>query len=506
MGFLLGYDAGSSSVKAAILDAETGCVVAAASSPQGELEIDSPRPGWAEQDPELWWEHLKRATRLLREESGADLGYVKAVGISYQMHGLVVVGRDLKPLRPSIIWCDSRAVALGEKAFFGIGEATCRERLLNSPGNFTATRLAWVKENEPDVFRLIHKMMLPGDYLAMRMTGEVATTDSGLSEMMLWDFGEEKVADAVMEYLGISPQLLPETRPIFSVQGEITPATAEELGLAPGTPVSYRAGDQLNNAFALKVMDPGEIAVNAGTSGVVYGVEDVRRGDALSRVNVFLHVNHEAGHQRYGVLLCVNGTGILNRWLKRNLAMPGRAVDYGDMNELAASAPVGSDGLAVLPYGNGAERTLENRNPGASIHGLDFNLHTRAHLLRAAQEGIVFALVYGMEIMRDMGMEVETARAGYANMFRSPLFADAFAAATGAALEIYETDGAQGAARGAGLGAGIYGKDEEAFAGLKLLRIVEPDEKSCGAYEEAYARWRDILTGVLERTREAEDG
>jgi xylulokinase len=498
MGYLLGYDAGSSSIKATLLDVDTGEVAASAASPARELEIEAAQTGWAEQDPEIWWRHLVLATAMIRERSGADMRAVEAVGISYQMHGLVVVDRGLRALRPAIIWCDSRAVPLGEKAFRGMGEDACLGRLLNSPGNFTASRLAWVKENQPDIYAEIYKMMLPGDYLAMCMTGEVVTTPSGLSEMILWDFKEEREAGMVLDYYGISPELLPEVAPTFSVQGELTGAAAEELGLTPGTPVSYRAGDQPNNAFSLKVLDPGEVATTAGTSGVIYGVTDRPRCDPESRVNIFIHVNSSKDQPRYGVLLCINGTGILNQWLRTNLTAGGGKQDYGIMNEEAASAPAGCEGLLVLPYGNGAERTLADRNIGASIHGLDLNIHTRAHLLRAAQEGIVFALNYGLEIMRGMGLEVATARAGETNMFLSPLFGQTFATVTGMAVELYDTDGSQGAARGAGLGAGIYTNVEEAYAGLRRVKVVEPDSRLAGVYEEAYARWREVLASYLD--------
>ncbi len=505
MGYLLGYDAGSSSVKAALLEAETGRVVATAASPARELIINSPSSGWAEQDPETWWEHLKRATAIIGERSAGALRDVKAVGISYQMHGLVVVDRDLEPLRPSIIWCDSRAASIGEEAFGCIGAETCLRRLLNSPGNFTASKMKWVKDNESDLFKRIYKMMLPGEYLAMKMTGEAVTTPCGLSEMILWDFAAEGPADILLEHYGISPELLPDLRPTFSSQGEITPAAAGELGLAAGTPVSYRAGDQPNNAFSLEVLDPGEVAATAGTSGVVYGVTSSAESDPLSRVNVFVHVNHSARDPRYGVLLCVNGTGILNHWLKNNLRGAGGLLDYPDLNELAASAPAGCEGLSVLPYGNGAERTLGNRSIGASVHGLDLNLHTRAHLLRAAQEGIAFALNYGLEIMRGMGIEVEKVRAGKTNMFLSPLFGEVFSAVTGASVELYDTDGAQGAARGAGVGAGVYRDIREAYAGLEKLKVIEPDRDTEGTYREAYSRWLGILTAELHRTGEGED-
>lgn len=499
-GYLLGYDVGSTSVKATLLDAESGKAVASAASPSRELEIEAPRPGWAEQDPEVWWEHIKKATRLIREEFQADLGGVKAIGISYQMHGLVIVDKALKALRPSIIWCDSRAVSIGEGAFSNIGEKVCQEHLLNSPGNFTASKLRWIRDNQPDIYERIHKMMLPGDYIAMRMTGEVRTTPSGLSEMILWDYVEADIARLVLDYYDISPDLLPEVAPTFSVQGELTRDAAEELGLGPGVVVSYRAGDQLNNSFSLGVLDPGEAAATAGTSGVVYGVYDRPIYDPRSRVNTFIHVNHGEKNPRYGILLCVNGTGILNSWLRSILATGDEPLDFDLMNGMAASVPVGSEGLVILPYGNGAERSLENRNLGASIHGLDFNAHGGAHLMRAAQEGIVFALNYGMGIMEEIGMEISSVRAGLTNMFLSPLFAEAFANTTGAAVELYDTDGSQGAARGAGLGCGIYQSIEEALEGLESLQAVEPDSRLVTAYGESYANWRGILDTRLERT------
>jgi xylulokinase len=497
-GYLLGYDAGSSSIKATLLEAETGIVVAGASSPRGEFEINAPQPGWAEQDAELWWENLKMATAAMRTRHGIEFREIKAIGISYQMHGLVVVDKSLKPLRPSIIWCDSRAASIGEHAFSGIGREICLGRLLNSPGNFTASRLKWLSDNETDTYDLIHKVMLPGDYLAMKMTGEVATTPSGLSEMILWDYVEEKAASLVLDYFGIPPDLLPRVTPTFSMQGELSGEAAEELGLREGTPVCYRAGDQPNNAFSLKVLEPGEVAATAGTSGVIYGVSDRPQCDSRSRVNTFLHVNHLTEEPRYGVLLCVNGTGILYQWLRKNMVGSGGSLDYTSMNELAASAPVGSGGLVFLPYGNGAERTLEDRNIGASLHNLDLNNHGRAHILRAAQEGVIFALNYGLEIMRGMGFDVRTIRAGETNMFLSPLFGEIFANVTGATVELYDTDGSQGAARGAGLGAGIYKNMEEAFVGLRKVGAIEPDPELEETYTGAYQRWYKVLKTLME--------
>jgi xylulokinase len=496
MALLLGYDVGSSSVKASLMDAQTGKLLASATSPDKELEIIAKQAGWAEQHPDTWWEHVKRATAQIKGKAQFSPADIKAIGISYQMHGLVCVDKNQQVLRPSIIWCDSRAVQIGADAAKKIGAAKCLRRLFNLPGNFTASKLKWVKDNEPKLYAKIDKMMLPGDYVAMKMTGDIKTTPSGLSEGIMWDFEKDELAEFVLKNYGISTDLVAETVPTFSVQGELTAAAASELGLAAGTPVSYRGGDQPNNALSLSVLKPGEIAVTAGTSGVVYGVTDKKNYDKKSRVNVFVHVNHAAKKPRYGVLLCLNGTGILNSWLKHNF-VGGAGLDYPQMNELAATVPVGSEGLVILPYGNGAERTLENRNIGASVHGWNFNIHKQAHFLRAAQEGIVFALNYGLEIMRDMGIRLKTVKAGNANMFLSPLFAEAFATISGATVELYNTDGSQGAARGAGIGAGLYKKPEDAFIGLEPVRKVAPNKKLTAGYKKAYQLWESFLKQQL---------
>ena len=489
--YLLGYDIGSSSVKASIVEVESGRCVASAFYPKNEAPIIALQVGWAEQHPEDWWQYLKQATAEVVASSKVCSTDIASIGISYQMHGLVCVDRQGTPLRPAIIWCDSRAVPYGERAFESIGRDRCFERLLNSPGNFTASKLAWVKEHEPDVFERIDKVMLPGDYIALRLTGEACTTVSGLSEAMLWDFYGNSISRDVMEYYGFSESIIPPIRSTFAPQGELTATAAAELGLAAGTPVAYRAGDQPNNALSLGVFNPGEIASTAGTSGVVYGVSDQINHDPLSRVNAFAHVNHTAQQTRLGMLLCLNGVGILNSWMRRTV-LPAE-MSYAAMNDLAASVPIGAEGVSVLPFGNGAERVLENRAPGCSIHGLNFNIHNRAHLLRAAQEGIAFSFKYGIEIMEQMGMEVSKIHAGHANMFLSPLFRQILANVTGGTIELYDTDGSIGAARGAGIGVGIYRNTDEAFASLQRIAVIEPSSRETEVTKGAYERWRGFL-------------
>ncbi len=500
--FLLGYDIGSSSVKASLVDAESGKCVASAFYPKTEAPILSRQPGWAEQDPDAWWEYLKAATAEVLAITGGnglqarpDRAPIAAIGISYQMHGLVCVGKDGRPLCPAIIWCDSRAVPYGQKAFRALGEEWCLKHLLNSPGNFTAAKLAWVKENEPELFARIHKIMLPGDYIAMRLTGECCTTVSGLSEGMMWDFAENRPALELLDYYGFDPAILPEIRPTFFEQGRVSAAAASELGIPAGVPVCYRAGDQPNNALSLNVLNPGEIAATAGTSGVVYGVLGSVNYDPLSRVNTFAHVNHTVEDPRLGVLLCINGTGILNSWMRRNVAFDG--MTYPGMNALAKESPIGSRGISILPFGNGAERMLGNAAPGCSFHGIDFNRHGRGDLLRAAQEGIVFSFQYGIEVMQAMGMKIDRIHAGNANMFLSEIFRETLASVSDTTIELYDTDGSVGAARGAGLGAGIYASPAEAFSTLERLALVEPASDR-RPYQDAYALWRDRLQNTVD--------
>lgn len=488
--YLLGFDVGSSSVKASLVDAETGQMAATAFFPEKEAPIKAVKAGWAEQDPEMWWMNAKLSLKKIMADAGATGEDIKAVGISYQMHGLVCVDKNHNALRDSIIWCDSRAVPYGDKAFNDLGSEKCLGHLLNSPGNFTAAKLAWVKENEPEVFDNIYKVMLPGDYIAMKLSGEINTTISGLSEGMMWDFKEKRPAKFLFDYFGFSEDVIAPIVPTFAVQSEVSAAAAAETGLKEGTPISYRAGDQPNNALSLNVFNPGEIASTAGTSGVVYGVLGDVNYDSKSRVNTFAHVNYTTELDRLGVLLCINGTGILNAWVHRNITPD---LSYAEMNDLAAQAPIGADGVTISPFGNGAERVLENREVGCQIKGVNFNKHNRAHIVRAAQEGIVFSFCYGMEIMRQMGMDIKKIHAGKANMFLSPLFRDTLASTSGATIELLETDGSVGAAKGAGIGCGMYKDNVEAFSTLKKIAVIEPDNTKAQQYKDAYEKWKAEL-------------
>ncbi|MFZ4398731.1 MAG: xylulokinase [Bacteroidales bacterium] len=492
---LLGYDIGSSSIKASLIDASSGKCIAKAQYPENEMKINAPQPGWAEQHPELWWEYIGIVTKMILNHSGVDANNIKAIGISYQMHGLVLVDREQKVLRPSIIWCDSRAVPYGEKAFKEIGEEKCLENLLNSPGNFTASKLKWVKENEPDIYKKIYKMLLPGDYIAMKLTGEFKTTSAGLSEAILWNFKEEGRANVLLDYYGIDKAKTAEITPIMGIQGKVNKTASELLGIPEGIPVAYRSGDQPNNALSLNVLQPGEVAATAGTSGVVYGVSDKILFDPASRINTFIHVNHTAENPRYGVMLCINGCGILYSWIRK---MFGSNYSYNELNLKAEKANVGSDGLIFIPFGNGSERMLENKIVNAGMMNLNFNIHGENEVIRSAIEGIAFSFAYGMRILNTTSVETKVIKAGNANLFLCPVFRQTLADATDSVIELYDTDGACGAAIGAGIGSGIYHSAEVAFKNLNIIDITKPDVTTNEKTKLAHENWIAVLEKQLK--------
>lgn len=490
---LLGIDIGTSFIKVSVVDADTQQSIASAQHPETETPITSLQPGWAEQSPEMWWNHTVEAIRKLNATNKFDPKDIAAIGISYQMHGLVVVDKHQKVLRDSIIWCDSRAVEIGEKALHGIGEDICASSLLNSPGNFTASKLAWVKKSEPEIYKQIDKIMLPGDFIAMKLTGEITTTSSALSEGILWDFKRDSISKEVMQHFGFEDSLIPEVRDLFSPHGTLLPAVAKQLGINENAEVTYKAGDQPNNALSLNVLQPGEVAANAGTSGVIYAVTDKLLSDQFSRVNSFVHVNHATDKKRIGVLLCINGAAIMYSWAKK---VCGESLSYKEMDAQASKIKPGSDGLFVLPFGNGAERMLQNKMVDAHFNNIDLNKHTKAHIFRAVQEGIAFAFRYGLDIMRENDLHPTIIRAGKANLFLSDVFIQSFVNTTGVSIELYENDGSVGAALGAGMGAGIYRSYGNAYTKFKPLQEFVPNNVSL--YDTLYKEWKTLLESHLK--------
>ena len=489
---LLGIDLGTSFIKVSVVDSQTGKRIITSQYPDKEAEIVSHKRGWAEQDPAIWWQNTKKAILQTNRSGLYNPKNIGAIGIAYQMHGLVIVDKNQKPVRNSIIWCDSRAVDIGNEAFDELNSKGFLKSHLNSPGNFTASKLAWVKSNEPEVYKQVYKFMLPGDFLSMCLTKKINSNPSSISEGILWDFEKNNLSDTLLSYYGIEQSLVPEIQPVFSNYGTLDGVVAQELGLSENVIVSYKSGDQPNNALSLGVVNAGEVAATAGTSGVIYAVTDNLIYDKESRVNSFAHVNHSKNQNNIGVLLCINGTGIQNSWIKK---MTAKGLGYDEINNAASKIAIGSEGVIVLPFGNGAERMLNNKTVGACIENLDLVRHQESHIWRAVQEGIAYSFRYGLDIIRENNINPTIIKAGYANMFLSPLFQQSFANVTQVPVELYESDGSVGAALGAGIGANIFKDKKEAFSGLSKIKTIEPIKEE--VYEELYRNWKRSLNQKL---------
>ena len=493
--YYLGLDIGSSSVKAALVEISSGKSIGVVQEPSEEMSMFAPKNGWAEQKPEDWWLHTCNAIARLKQQYNVSRTQIKGIGISYQMHGLVLVDKSGKVLRKSIIWCDSRAVDIGNNAFKEIGEDVCTTHLLNSPANFTASKLKWVQQHEPEIYNQIYKFMLPGDYIAFKFSNKINTTISGLSEGIFWDFKKQKIADFLFDSYGINTSLVPDIVDTFGEQSKVDKKGEQQSGIAAGTPIYYRAGDQPNNALSLNVFHPGEVAATGGTSGVVYAVTNTLSVKESSRVNNFAHVNYQKGSSvRIGKLLCINGAGIQYRWLLNNLALSS----YEEMNTLASEIPVGSDGVCLIPFGNGAERMLNNKEIGTRIVNMNLNNHHKGHICRAALEGIAFSFVYGMEILKSDGIDASVIRAGNDNLFRSEIFANTVATLIEQEIEIFNTTGAIGAARAANLHTGDFESFGKSIMDNDHVMTYMPFKEK-QPYIDAFKNWKKELELTLRK-------
>lgn len=495
MKYLLGFDIGSSSIKAALVNAETGKTVAVTSAPDKEMPIGAPQSGFAEQDPEMWWRYVCQCARQLMAAHPEARDAIQAIGLAYQMHGLVVVDKAGQVLRPSIIWCDSRAVGAGEEILEHLDADYFLNSHYNYPGNFTFSKLHWVQQNQPDLFDKVHKIMLPGDYIAFKMTGEIRSSITGLSEGIMWDFEKNTADRALFDQCGMDPDLIPEHQPSFTTQGQVSGPAAKDLGISAGVPVSYRSGDQPNNAWSLHVNEPGIMAGTGGTSGVLYGISENPVIDHSQRTNAFAHVNYTQDKPRIGTLLCINGAGILYSWIRQITGL-GK-VNYPDLEKRAQRIHPGAEGISILPFGNGAERMLQNKPVGAHISGLDFNRHGQDHLIRAGLEGIGFAFYYGYEIMEELGMASRILRVGNDNLFQSRIFSSLLSSLSGLTIEVRRATGAVGAALGAGVGSGYYKSPDEALSSQEIVEIIEPDHDLSEIYQEFYQNWKSLLLQKL---------
>lgn len=470
----LGIDVGTSSVKVSIVG-EDGVILASATAPaSSERAINSPNPNWAEQNPEDWWEDAQQAILNLPLEARLQ---VEAIGIAYQMHGLVLVDSQFQPVRPSIIWCDGRNIQESQILAESLGLDALENRLLNKPGTLTLAKLAWVAEHEPETLAKAHTFGLPGDFIAYKLTGEWSTTKSGYSEMVGWDFGASIPFEEGFRKAGWKLPL-PEARPNLEEGAPIQKVIAEKLGLPPSARVTYRAGDQPNNAFGLGVLQQGETAISAGTSGVLYGIGDSSPG-LHEGINRFLHVNSQIG-----VLMCLNGVGSALAFARRTWF---QNQSYEALSELASQANP-ENCPYFFPFGNGAERILSER-AFSGFTELDFNRHNLPELARSVFEGIAFAYRLGSEKMEKAGCLSKVVNGTESGLLKSSFFAQLLANELQVELILSEGDGSTAAARGAALG---IKKILPKPAPLKRYLPTSP------ANHERFSHWHKILEKFLQ--------
>ena len=320
----------------------------------------------------------------------------------------------------------------------------------------------------------------------------MTTTKTGLSEGMLWDYKNNSVADFLLKYYEIDSSLIPKIVPTFGFQCKLNKKGSSECGLLEDIPIYYRAGDQPNNALSLNVLNPGEIAATAGTSGVVFAVTDNVKTNESERINNFLHVNINNSIS-LGKLLCINGAGIQYAKLKNELNINS----YDEMNKLSSVVEVGSKQLTYLPFGNGSERMLNNINVGSKMLNFDINIHKKEHVIRATLEGIAFAFVYGMQILINDGVKPKVIRAGNDNLFKSKVFGETISTLINTDIEIYETTGAFGAARAVDLRNRDFNKFENNIIENDFLRTFSP-QPNLNDYKNAYNLWVEKLELTLK--------
>ena len=490
----LGIDLGTSFLKLQVIDA-AGAAVAAAGAP---VPLRVPRPGWAEQDPAAWWAALGAACRDLFAPGRVDPRSIAAIGLSGQMHGAVFLDDQGAGLRPCLIWMDARTTAQVAQ----IAERVPRATLIGITGNapntsFTATKVLWIQQHEPEVYARTRHILLPKDYLRLRLTGTYATDVSDASATLLFDLARRDWSPTLLDAFGIHPALLPPVHESVAPTGTITPEAAAATGLIAGTPVVAGGGDAECSAFGLGLAgdaaSAGAALTSIGTSGQVFAVTDRPVIDPQGRIHSLCHVVPDRWH----VMGAILAGGVALRWLRDILTPPGGPPpDYDTLTEEAAQVAAGADGLIFLPYLQG-ERT-PHMDPQA--RGVFFGLrldHTRAHLVRAVLEGVAFALRDGLEVVRELDIaptEVRVAGGGASSALWRQIQRDIFALPVrtiGA-----DHGGAYGAALLAAVGAGVFAGAAGASRAIPLGARSDPDPAQVATYEAVYRRYRRLYPAL----------
>jgi xylulokinase len=488
MAFVLGIDVSTTATKAVLVD-EAGAVRAIGTA---DYDFLSPRPLWSEQRPELWWDGTQVAVRAALSGAGVRAEDVAAVGLTGQMHGLVLLDRDEQVLRPAILWNDQRTAAECEL----IRQLVGPERLIQITGNdaltgFTAPKLVWVRDHEPEVWARVAHVLLPKDYVRLKLTGVHAVDVADGAGTLLFDLAQRTWSPEVTGALGIDPAWLPPTFEGPAVTGALSAAGAAATGLLAGTPVVAGGGDQAANGIGLGVIGPGTTALSLGTSGVVFAPTDRPIFDPLGRVHAFCHAVPGRWHFM-SVMLSAAGS---LRWFRDTLA-PGAA--FGELAAAAGEVPAGSDGLVFLPYLSGERSPYPDPAARAAFVGLTLG-HDRRHLTRAVLEGVAFGLRDGLDLMIGAGMAAPAQIRASGGGIASPLWRQILADVLDA--EIATVNTTEGAASGAALlaavGAGWYRDVESAVAALVVATPSADPGPDVGRYAQLHAIYRDLYPALV---------
>ena len=488
MPYLLGLDVSTTATKALLIDGD-GTVVGVAAA---EYAYETPRPLWCEQDPALWWDGAVQSIRAVLKQSGIAAEEIAAVGLTGQMHGLVLLDAKGQVLRPALLWNDQRTAAECDEIRRRVG----RDRLIERTGNdaltgFTAPKLLWVRNHEPEIYDRIAHVLLPKDYVRYRLTGEPATDKAGAAGTLLLDLRRRDWSEDILDALAIPTGWLPPTHEGPVVTGTLSDEAAKATGLAAGTPVVAGGGDQAAGAVGVGAVREGIVSLVLGTSGVVFATSNEPFVEPEGRLHAFCHAVPGRWHLM-GVMLSAAGS---LRWFRDTLA-PG--VSFDDLLAPAAEVAPGSDGLRFLPYLTGERTPHPDPLARGAFVGLTVR-HTRAHLARAVLEGIAFGLRDGFELMREAGLptpdEVRVSGGGA----QSPLWRQILADVLGADLvTVNTTEGAAfGAALLAGVGAGAWADvDAATDATVRVTGHTSPRPEAVARYEAAYASYRALYPAL----------
>ncbi|MFL6335582.1 MAG: xylulokinase [Pyrinomonadaceae bacterium] len=496
---LLGIDVGTGGSRALVVD-ESGRVVASATVEHEPFA--SPRTGWAEQDARDWWRASEAAVREVLQADGVSAEEIACVGLTGQMHGAVLLDERDEPLRPSIIWCDVRT----HEQCRALTEQVGAERLIQLVSNpalegFTLPKMLWVREREPEVWGRVRSVLLPKDYVRLRLTGEKATDVADASGTLLFDVTHRKWSDEMLELAGLDRSLLPRAFESSEITGRVSAEGAKATGLLEGTPVVAGAGDQAAGAVGMGIVRPGAVSATIGTSGVVFAATDRPALDPKGRVHTFCH----AVPERWHVLGVSQGAGLSLRWFRDQFgagADDGRD-PYERLGEEADTVPPGADGVLWAPYLMGERTPHLDPHARAALVGLNAS-HRRAHVVRAILEGVAFSLRDTFTIFEEMGVPVESIRLGGGGA-RSRVWRQIQADVYGREVELVEAD--EGAAYGAALLAGVGGGawtsvDDACAAAVRVRERTRPDAEGKRVMDESYKIFRAIYP-ALRRIAEA---